>query len=134
MCLDQLHLTPFKAALQLRPQFPHVDAQSAAERAQTKSQRDAEEPDKPQARAVHMTVNQEVSQMSSTMKALRIAEEEDWKKMHWIDQDDDLAWDQYELLCVKDPEAAERLKCSTQKTEYMDWLSGAMMRKKEGSK
>ena len=67
--------------------------------------------------------------MSSTMKALRQAEEEDFKKLHWIDQDEDAAWDQYELLCLKNPEMATRLKCSTGKVEYMDWLSGAMMRK-----
>ena len=128
---DQLHLTPVNATLQLRPLFHHVDAQLAAERAQTKSLREADEVEKPaQARAVHLTVNQEVSQ---TMKALRIAEEEEWMKLHWIDQDDDEAWDQYELLCFGDS-IPGYLKCGTSKTEYMDWLSGAMMRKKEGGK
>lgn len=116
----------------MRPQFPHVDAQLAAERAQTRSLREAEEPERPaQARAVHLSV---VAQMSSTMKALRTAEDEEWKKLHWIDQDDDEAWEQYELLCLKEPELADRLKCSTTKAEYMDWLSGAMMRKREGAK
>jgi DNA-directed RNA polymerase-3 subunit RPC5 len=133
--IDQLHLTPLHSTLQLRPQFHHVDAQDAAERAQSRSLRDADESDKPaQARAVHMTVNQEVSQMSSTMKAIRLAEEEDWKKLHWIDQDEDAAWDQYELLTLKNPELAGRLRCGTTKGEYMDWLSGAAMRKKEGGK
>ncbi|KAF8248555.1 hypothetical protein K440DRAFT_583333 [Wilcoxina mikolae CBS 423.85] len=132
---DQLHLTPLNATLQLRPLFHHVDAQLAAERAQTKSLREADEPEKStQARAVHLTVNQEVSQMSATMKALRIAEEDEWKRLHWIDQDDDEAWDQYELLCLEDCRVAGCLKCSTSKTEYIDWLSGAMMVKREGGK
>ncbi|KAA8901432.1 Sin-like protein conserved region-domain-containing protein [Sphaerosporella brunnea] len=132
---DQLHLTPLRSTLQLRPQFQHVDAQDAAERAQSRSLRDADETDKPaQARAVHMTVNQEVSQMSSTMKAIRIAEEDEWKKLHWIDQDEDASWDQYELLTLKNREQADQLRCKTPKGEYMDWLSGAMMRKKEVAK
>ena len=123
------------STLQLRPQFHHVDAQLAQERAQSKSLRDAEEAEKPsQARAIHMTVNQEVTQMSTTQKALRMAEEEDWKQLHWIDQDDDEAWNQYELLCLRDPELAGRMKCSTSKGEYMDWLSGAMMKKKDTGK
>jgi DNA-directed RNA polymerase-3 subunit RPC5 len=132
---DRLHLTPLNATLQLRPLFHHVDAQLAAERAQTKSLRDAEEPEKStQARAVHLTVNQEVSQMSATMKALRIAEEDEWKRLHWIDQDDDEAWDHYELLCLEDFRVVGSLKCSTSKSEYIDWLSGAMMVKREGWK
>jgi len=76
-----------------------------------------------------MTVNQEVSQMSSTMKALRLAEEEEWKKLHWIDQDEDAAWDYYDSLYLKDPELAKTLNSSTSKSEYMDWLSGAMHKK-----
>lgn len=68
------------------------------------------------------------------MKTLRIAEEEEWKKLHWIDQDDDAAWDQYEHLCVKEPELAEALKSTTTNAEYVEWLSGAMMKKKEGGK
>jgi hypothetical protein len=65
--------------------------------------------------------NQEVSQ---TMTVLRIAEEE-WMKLHWIDQDDE-AWNQYELLCLGDS-IPSRLKCGTSKTEYINWLSGAMI-------
>jgi DNA-directed RNA polymerase-3 subunit RPC5 len=132
---DQLHLTPLRSTLQLRPQFHHVDAQDAAERAQSRSLRDADEAEKPaQARAVHMTVNQEVSQMSSTMKAIRLAEEDEWKQLNWIDQDEDAAWDQYELLTLKNPEQAGELRCNTSQGEYMDWLSGAMMKKKEVAK
>ncbi|KAI5818598.1 DNA-directed RNA polymerase III subunit Rpc5, partial [Pyronema omphalodes] len=123
---DQLHLTPLHHTLQLRPHFHHVDAQTSAEKNLSRSLREEDEPQKPvAAKAVHMTVNQETTQMTSTMKALRAEEEEIWKKLHWIDQEDGEAWDQYELLCLNDTESADKLRCSTTKAEYMDWLSGA---------
>jgi DNA-directed RNA polymerase-3 subunit RPC5 len=126
-------LTPVHSTLQLRPQFSHVDAQNAQERAQNKVLRDADEAEKPsQARAVHLTVNQEVTQMSSTMKALRTAEEDEWKKLHWVDQEDDDAWNQYEMLCLRDTDNVSRLKTGTGKSEYMDWLSGSMMSSRDG--
>ncbi|TGZ85126.1 hypothetical protein EX30DRAFT_337532 [Ascodesmis nigricans] len=127
---DQLHLTPIKSTVQLRPQFPHVDAQLAQERAATKALRDLDAADKPaEAKAVHLSVKNTAdpnSQLSSTMKALRLAEEEEWRHMHWIDQDDEGSWDQYEFLRLKDTEGAQRLKPTTTKQEYMDWLSGKM--------
>lgn len=64
------------------------------------------------------------SQMSSTQAALRLAESESWQTLHWLDQDSDEAWDQYELLCLKDPEGAAKLRSITTKQDYMEWISG----------
>lgn len=119
-------MTPISSTLQLRPQFHHVDTALEAERAATKALRDASAPQKPQeARAVHLSVknaDDPASQLSSTMKALRIAEEEEWIKLHWIDQDTDDAWEIYEGSCLKNGEGGV-LKSVTRKREYMEWLA-----------
>lgn len=123
-----MHLTPIKSTVQLRPQFAHVDAQSAQERQASRAARDADQPEKPaEARAVHLTVKNPgdpTSQMSSTQAALRLAESESWTTLHWLDQDSDEAWDQYEMLCLKDPENAPKLRAATTKQDYMEWISG----------
>lgn len=56
------------------------------------------------------------------MKALRVAEEEAWTKLHWIDQDSDEAWEMYANICLKDGDEAGGLKCVTSKKEYVEWL------------
>ncbi|KAI5795534.1 Sin-like protein conserved region-domain-containing protein [Geopyxis carbonaria] len=133
---DQLHLTPIISTLQLRPQFLHVDAQGAQDRAANKALRDADQPERPsEARAVHMSVKNTAdpaAQMSSTMKALRMAEGEEWKHIHWVDQDNDEAWDQYELLSLEESKQETQLRCQTSKNVYMDFLSGAALQKTEG--
>jgi DNA-directed RNA polymerase-3 subunit RPC5 len=133
---DQLHLTPIKSTLQLRPQFHHIDAQSVQERAATKALREADAPPPAAAGTRSITLQFKNSDdpnaihMSSNAKAQRMAEEDEWTKLHWVDQEDDEAWDQYELLCLKDPTTVGPLKPTTTKSEYMDWLSGAMFQKK----
>ncbi|KAH8149296.1 uncharacterized protein LAJ45_06836 [Morchella importuna] len=133
---DQLYLTPITSTLQLRPQFHHVDTAVEAERAASKAARDASAPQRPQeARAVHLSVKNSddpSSQLSNTMKALRVAEEEEWTRLHWIDQDTEDAWDMYEVSCLKDGEGG-LLKNVTGKAEYMEWLSTGkpIVKKKE---
>lgn len=56
------------------------------------------------------------------MKALRVAEEEEWTKLHWVDQDTDDAWEIYESSCLKNGDGGV-LKSVTGKMEYMEWLS-----------
>jgi DNA-directed RNA polymerase-3 subunit RPC5 len=134
--LDQLYLTPITSTLQLRPQFHHVDTAVEAERAASKAARDASAPQKPQeARAVHLSVKNSddpSSQLSNTMKALRVAEEEEWTKLHWVDQDTEDAWEMYEVSCLKEGEGG-LLKNVTGKAEYMEWLSTGkpIVKKKE---
>ncbi|KAH0607573.1 uncharacterized protein H6S33_002607 [Morchella sextelata] len=133
---DQLYLTPITSTLQLRPQFHHVDTAVEAERAASKAARDASAPQKPQeARAVHLSVKNSddpSSQLSNTMKALRVAEEEEWTKLHWVDQDTEDAWEMYEVSCLKEGEGG-LLKNVTGKAEYMEWLSTGkpIVKKKE---
>jgi DNA-directed RNA polymerase-3 subunit RPC5 len=121
--IDRLHLTPISSTIQLRPQFHHVDTQLDQERAATKALREV--PQKQEARAIQLSVKNAEdpsSQLSSTMKALRIAEEEAWTKLHWVDQDTDEAWEMYAAVCLKDGEAGQ-LECVTTKKEYIEWLS-----------
>jgi len=75
------------------------------------------------------------------MKAVRLAEEENWTKLHWVDQDTDDAWVVYEDVCLAGEVAGEEegkvkdelLKCVTTKKEYVEWLSaGKPIVKKEG--
>ncbi|KAL7268814.1 hypothetical protein RUND412_008545 [Rhizina undulata] len=135
---DNLHFTPLSTTLQLRPQFPHVDSALDQERAATKALRDAAAPQKtPEARAVHLSVkstDDPSSQTSSTMKALRIAEEEEWVKCHWVDQDADDAWEVYEGLkggaVVEKDEAKEgtgKLRLRADMEEYLEGVRGGIM-------
>ncbi|PWW76544.1 hypothetical protein C7212DRAFT_19771, partial [Tuber magnatum] len=85
---DKLYLTPITSTLQLRPQFHHIDTQIDLERAANKTLH----PVKQEARAIQLSVKSSEdpsSQLSSSMKAVRMAEEENWTKLHWVDQDTD---------------------------------------------
>ncbi|KAG0129594.1 hypothetical protein HOY82DRAFT_487990 [Tuber indicum] len=136
---DKLYLTPITSTLQLRPQFRHIDTQIDLERAANK----ALHPVKQEARAIQLSVKNSEdpsSQLSSSMKAVRLAEEENWTKLHWVDQDTDDAWGVYEDVCLTAEEVGEEgkvrdglLKCVTTKKEYIEWLrAGKPIVKKEG--
>jgi len=136
---DKLFLTPITSTLQLRPQFHHIDTQIDLERAANK----ALHPVKQEARAIQLSVKNSEdpsSQLSSSMKAVRMAEEENWTKLHWVDQDTDDAWGVYDDVCLAGEAAGEEgkvkdelLKCVTTKKEYVEWLSaGKPIVKKEG--
>ncbi|CUS15842.1 unnamed protein product [Tuber aestivum] len=142
---DKLYLTPITSTLQLRPQFHHIDTQIDLERAANK----ALHPVKQEARAIQLSVKNSEdpsSQLSSSMKAVRMAEEENWTKLHWVDQDTDDAWGVYEDVCLtgetKEEEGEgegvkdELLKCVTTKREYVEWLSAGkpIVRKEGGGK
>ncbi|RPB04185.1 hypothetical protein L873DRAFT_1628189, partial [Choiromyces venosus 120613-1] len=137
---EKLYLTPITSTLQLRPQFHHIDTQIDRERAANK----ALQPVKQEARAIQLSVKNTEdpsSQLSSSMKAMRMAEEENWTKLHWVDQDCEDAWLVYEGVCLTGEGGAgeegksedELLKCVTAKKEYVEWLSaGKPIVKKEG--
>lgn len=120
---DQLHLTPVRSSLQLRPQCPYIDAEAAQERAATRAQEPAQ-PWENQARQVHMKVKtgEEAKASTSVPNAQRIEQEDEWTNINWVDQDDDSSWIQFEALRPA-TDSAKSLACTTGHTEYLDLLS-----------
>ncbi len=88
MVADQLHLTPIHSIAQLRPQFHHLDAVVEQEKAASRPPRDPNY--QPAPRAVQMMVKSadgedvDTAEITRTLKA---AQEEDWTRMQYADQD-----------------------------------------------
>lgn len=95
--LDELHLAPLSAVVQLRPQLHHLDAfdeVSIRNKAMAKGKRDPDEEGAPravqtEARAIDMKVKSaeaETGNIASNNGLLRRMQEEKWEKYAWIDE------------------------------------------------
>ena len=103
------------STLQLRPQFAHVDTATDLERALARSLRfdSSTAPTNPTARALQATVKNTGDDAGlapghgGVLAALRKEEAEEWKTMHWVDQDDEAAWEAFEEMFLAGMEAEE---------------------------
>ncbi|KAG9235835.1 DNA-directed RNA polymerase III subunit Rpc5 [Amylocarpus encephaloides] len=126
---NQLHLTPVDHMVQMRPQFHHIDA--LAEHKKLFAARDSAA-GASVTRAIHMTVKSSIDgeEDSTDTMAQRIAatQAEDWEHHHYIDENTDESWTQFEHFYIGDngDEALERLPrlaTALLDNEYLDAVS-----------
>ncbi|EPS43315.1 hypothetical protein H072_2688 [Dactylellina haptotyla CBS 200.50] len=125
----ELHFTKLKGSLQLRPQFHHIDIMTEQERANQKAMREMNNPNpaKPvEARAVNLSVkaasgdNRTLTAAEQLSKDIRMEEDEPWREIEWIDQDDDEAWQMFANVHKQQPVP---LNNALTKAEYFRWCS-----------
>ncbi|KAI9751823.1 MAG: hypothetical protein M1815_000902 [Lichina confinis] len=124
---DQLHMTPIDSLAQLRPQFHHLDALVEQERAAARPQRDPGAAGRVQeARAVQMTAKSADADDMDTaevIKTLKAAQEENWKRLMYADEDTTEAWGAYEKLFTANAKDAPKLQSLVTCAEYLDSIS-----------
>ncbi|KEY68117.1 hypothetical protein S7711_05526 [Stachybotrys chartarum IBT 7711] len=109
-----LHLTPVSSLVHLRPQLHHIDAAAQLERqgAGGGAGKDAA-PSSASAgpRAIHMTIKTTADGDSVTTETiadrLRSIQGEPWRKMRYVDENDEAAWDAYNDSLFLKPTQAE---------------------------
>lgn len=109
-----LHLTPVSSLVHLRPQLHHIDAAAQLERqsAGGGAGKDAA-PSAASAgpRAIHMTIKTTADGDSVTTETiadrLRSIQGEPWRKMRYVDENDEAAWDAYNDSLFLKPTQAE---------------------------
>ncbi|KAJ6258982.1 hypothetical protein Dda_5877 [Drechslerella dactyloides] len=126
---DKLHFTRLKGNMQLRPQFHHIDIMTEQERASQKAMRDMNNPNptKPvEARAVNLSVkaasgdNRTLTAAEQLSKDIRLEEDEIWREIEWVDQDDDEAWQMFANVHKQQPVPLNNVLT---KAEYFKWCS-----------
>ncbi|KAF3929645.1 hypothetical protein ABW20_dc0108734 [Dactylellina cionopaga] len=126
---DKLHFTRLTGSLQLRPQFHHIDIMTEQERANQKAMREMNNPNpaKPvEARAVNLSVkaasgdNRTLTAAEQLSKDIRMEEDEPWREIEWIDQDDDEAWQMFANVHKQKPIPLNNVLT---KSEYFKWCS-----------
>ncbi|KAK6335428.1 hypothetical protein TWF696_002205 [Orbilia brochopaga] len=125
----KLHFTRLKGTLQLRPQFHHIDIMTEQERASQKAMRDMNNPNpaKPvEARAVNLSVkaasgdSRTLTAAEQLSKDIRQEEDEVWREIEWVDQDDDEAWQMFANVHKQQPVPLNNVLT---KAEYFKWCS-----------
>lgn len=94
-----LHLTPVDQIVQLRPQFHHIDAASELEKAGRARDAAPGGMRSGEPRAIHMTVKAvgDEEETTDTMaERIRAAQDEKWRKLHYVDENSDEAWQTFE--------------------------------------
>ncbi|SLM39461.1 DNA-directed RNA polymerase III subunit Rpc5 [Lasallia pustulata] len=125
---DELHLSRVSAIVQMRPKLGHVDALADQKKTSSRAQQD---PDyvypESEARAVNMTVKSsdgEELDMSETAKLLRAMQEEPWRRMSWVDEEDARAYQVYNsTMFHPDAENAPQLISTMTNEEWLDAIS-----------
>ncbi|CAG8949203.1 hypothetical protein HYFRA_00004826 [Hymenoscyphus fraxineus] len=132
---NQLHLTPVKHIVQLRPQFHHVDAQAEQKKASAHGSNSTAVP--PQARAITMTVksnvdgeNDKIDTMASRISS---TQQEPWIQYRYVDEAEDEAWAVFQENFFVGPNDdltneellndMPKLKSSLDNEEYLDVIS-----------
>lgn len=128
---DQLHITPIDSIAQLRPQFHHLDAVAEQEKAAARPQRDPGAAGRVQeARAVQMTAKSadgDDMDTAEVTKFLKAAQEENWKRLMYADEDTAEAWGAYEKLFAASTKDAAKLQSLVTCAEYLDAISPRQM-------
>ncbi|KAF9344418.1 hypothetical protein BGX26_004391 [Mortierella sp. AD094] len=129
---DEMHLTPFHGAVQLRPSFKYLDKIDEKHKQATKKVSDEENKEiiakqradqEQKAKALQVQVrsaaDSEARKASGPNKA-RLADDESWTKLDYFDADTveaDIIYDRMFASHVDD------LECATTVTEYLDLVS-----------
>ncbi|KAK6531511.1 hypothetical protein TWF281_008312 [Arthrobotrys megalospora] len=125
----KLHFTRLTGSLQLRPQFHHIDIMTEQERANQKAMREMNNPQtskSTEARAVNLSVkaasgdNRTLTAAEQLAKDIRLEEDEPWREIEWIDQDDDEAW---QMFANVHKQASAPLNNVFSRAEYFKWCS-----------
>ncbi|KAK6600224.1 DNA-directed RNA polymerase III complex subunit Rpc37 [Botrytis cinerea] len=107
---DKLHLTPIDHMVQMRPQFHHIDAH--VEQEKQNRPREGPAPKATEARAIHMTVKSNIDgeEDGSDNIGVRIsaAQQEQWIKHRYVDEDHQSAWECYHENMFIYPEQDEK--------------------------
>ncbi|KAF3907706.1 hypothetical protein AA313_de0207925 [Arthrobotrys entomopaga] len=118
-----------KGSLQLRPQFHHIDIMTEQERANQKAMREMNNPNPPkavEARAVNLSVkaasgdNRTLTGAEQLSKDIRLEEDEPWREIEWVDQDDDESWQMFANVHRQQPIP---LNSVLTKSDYFKWCS-----------
>lgn len=126
---DKLHFTRLTGSLQLRPQFHHIDIMTEQERANQKAMREMNNPQgskSAEARAVNLSVktasgdNRTLTAAEQLAKDIRLEEDEPWREIEWVDQDDDEAW---QMFANVHKQAPAPLNNVFSKAEYFKWCT-----------
>ncbi|KAK6539758.1 hypothetical protein TWF694_009954 [Orbilia ellipsospora] len=125
----KLHFTRLKGSLQLRPQFHHIDIMTEQERANQKAMREMNNPNPPkavEARAVNLSVkaasgdNRTLTGAEQLSKDIRLEEDEPWREIEWVDQDDDESWQMFANVHKQQPVPLNNVLT---KSDYFKWCS-----------
>ncbi|KAF3086157.1 hypothetical protein TWF102_011167 [Orbilia oligospora] len=126
---DKLHFTRLTGSLQLRPQFHHIDIMTEQERANQKAMREMNNPQSSksaEARAVNLSVktasgdNRTLTAAEQLAKDIRLEEDEPWREIEWVDQDDDEAW---QMFANVHKQMSTPLNNVFSKAEYFKWCT-----------
>ncbi|KAK9462424.1 Sin-like protein conserved region-domain-containing protein [Lipomyces oligophaga] len=119
---DELHLTPLKGSVQLRPSFAYIDKDTQAERELARSVR-LETTKSKEIRAVQMSIKAtdgSAPRYSLALAAQKRAETEEFQTMRWNDKDTTDAWELAEQLQTKHKLVLEP---SQPISSYLDFVS-----------
>ncbi|KAK6363795.1 hypothetical protein TWF730_001207 [Orbilia blumenaviensis] len=126
---EKLHFTRLTGSLQLRPQFHHIDIMTEQERANQKAMREMNNPQttkSAEARAVNLSVktasgdNRTLTAAEQLAKDIRLEEDEPWREIEWVDQDDDEAWQMFANVHKQSPAPLNNMFSTA---EYFKWCS-----------
>lgn len=126
---NSLHLTKITGTVQMRPQFHHLDAEEERNRiVATRAQAEAAEPGPtPAGHALRQRIITDEEKKSAEHRLkqiLKAAEQEQWIKMEYIDEETDEAYAAFnENLFVKDTSSAPALKSAQDNEQYLDAVS-----------
>ncbi|CAN6631673.1 DNA-directed RNA polymerase III subunit RPC5 [Trichomonascus vanleenenianus] len=117
----QLHLTPIKSIVQLRPQFKYIDREIQTEKELSKSAA-AKTNTNTGTTAVQMTARAATNmapQFSGALKMKKKGDDEQFVGIDWHDRDSDESWKASDLLLSGNE---EKLKSTTTTQEYFEKL------------
>ncbi|CDS13510.1 hypothetical protein LRAMOSA05686 [Lichtheimia ramosa] len=128
----ELHLTPVRSTIQMRPALKYIDKIDEKFKAANKRIQDIEKDDAPakkpapskaQALQVSMknTEKENPARRNAYSMAVRNAEEENWMPVVYYDETTQQAEIMYEELFTQEKES---LNCTTSRSEYLNQLSG----------
>lgn len=119
---DELHVTPLKGIVQLRPNFTYIDARDSAEKDVKRSDAMAADRAPRTAKAVQVSAKStDAVHDLSTTALIRAAEEEKWTSMKWKDADDKESRKLFKLMYTsKTDQICESV---TDKQGYLNLLS-----------
>ena len=120
--VDSIHLTPVSSLVHLRPVPHHVDAVAEQERASRAAPAGSAPggADKGAGRAIHMTIKNAMDDDGVTTETiadrLRAVQTEHWRRMKWVRDDSEAAWEAFND-CLLLPSGAAPTKPSSKGKE-----------------
>ncbi|RMZ72712.1 dna-directed rna polymerase iii complex subunit rpc37 [Pyrenophora seminiperda CCB06] len=131
---NELHLTRCNGLIQLRTQFHHIDACTQLEAVQRRREKESQEGAKlaePKAFLAQVKKTGGDTAAELTQSFMKAANQEQWEKLNYYDEEDDRAFDAYhDRLFLQDLANAPKLHSNISNSDYLDTISGKCGRKK----